>query len=354
MAFSRWFSRTREARIDRAGERRDREIAHRDEQWRLPVLERLGAQLHNVERAAGSMARVTNRAGVHLYGRGSALWCVLVRGCVSSPTEHGTDERHSHGLRATPSPIGLYEPLEHQSAAAADAEVGLAAVLAVLGRLRAWESFERDGRVLLGDLAAALGLQAGTLWLAQKGALVARAIWTAPGVDGTALERALCPLRLAPGVGLAGCAWRCRALVDEAMSVAGDAFRPRYYLPADLHAAFALPALAAGHVLAVFELYSTSRVELGGSVRLALSALGQELGRFFARRRGELGLSVLTARELEVLNLITLGLNNDEIAERLAIGHATVKTHLEHVYSKLGVPNRASAVTYALRAGFIE
>jgi DNA-binding CsgD family transcriptional regulator len=235
-----------------------------------------------------------------------------------------------------------------------DAEIGLTVLLAVLERLRRWQSFDRDGRVLLCDLAAALGLQAGALWLPQKGALVARATWTAPGVEGTALESALRPLRLAPGVGLAGCAWRRRALVDEAMSVAGDAFPRRYFLPAGLHPAFALPASASGQVLAVFELYSTSALELGESVRLALGALGQELGCFFARRRGELGLSLLTARELEVLTLIAVGLTNREIAERLGIAPATVKTHLEHVYKKLEVSDRASAVTYALRAGFIE
>ena len=161
-------------------------------------------------------------------------------------------------------------------------------------------------------------------------------------------------MRLAPGVGLAGCAWRRRVLVDDAMPVAGDAFRRPYSLPAGLHPPFALPALAAGHVLGVFELYSTSPVELGKSVRLALGALGHELGCFFARRRGELGLSPLTARELEVLTLIAIGLTNREIAERLGISHATVKTHLEHVYVKLGVSDRVSAVTYALRAGFIE
>ena len=89
-------------------------------------------------------------------------------------------------------------------------------------------------------------------------------------------------------------------------------------------------------------------------MRLALGALGQEHGCFFARHRGELGLSLLTARELEVLTLIGLGLTNHEIAQRLEITHATVKTHLEHAYMKLGASSRASAVTYALRAGLIE
>ena len=120
-------------------------------------------------------------------------------------------------------------------------------LLTVLGTFRTWESFERDDRVLLCDLAVALGLEAGALRLPQNGgALVARVIWTAPRVENAALERALRPVRLAPGVGLAGCAWRRRVLVDDAMSVAGDAFRRPYSLAAGLHPAFALPALAAG------------------------------------------------------------------------------------------------------------
>ena len=117
--------------------------------------------------------------------------------------------------------------------------------------------------MLLCDLAVALGLEGGALWLPQKDKLVARAIWTAPGVEDAALERALRPLRLAPGAGLAGRAWLRRALVDEAMPIAGDAFRRQYSLPANLHPALALPALAAGQVLGVLELYSTSSVELG-------------------------------------------------------------------------------------------
>jgi ATP/maltotriose-dependent transcriptional regulator MalT len=57
-----------------------------------------------------------------------------------------------------------------------------------------------------------------------------------------------------------------------------------------------------------------------------------------------IGLSLLTGREREVLDLVAEGLSNREIAQRLYISHATVKVHLRHTFEKLGVKNRAEAV----------
>jgi DNA-binding NarL/FixJ family response regulator len=59
----------------------------------------------------------------------------------------------------------------------------------------------------------------------------------------------------------------------------------------------------------------------------------------------------LTPREAEVLALIAEGLANAEIAERLFVGEATVKSHINHIFSKTGVRDRAQAVTYAFRHG---
>ncbi|MFD8500435.1 response regulator [Amycolatopsis sp. NPDC059657] len=56
----------------------------------------------------------------------------------------------------------------------------------------------------------------------------------------------------------------------------------------------------------------------------------------------------LTSREAEVLGLIAGGLNNGEIAAELFIGEATVKTHINNTFAKIGVRNRAEAVRYAL------
>ncbi len=57
----------------------------------------------------------------------------------------------------------------------------------------------------------------------------------------------------------------------------------------------------------------------------------------------------LTERELDVLELVAQGLTNREVAARLFISTGTVRTHLEHVYEKLGVRTRAGAVAAAFR-----
>jgi DNA-binding NarL/FixJ family response regulator len=59
----------------------------------------------------------------------------------------------------------------------------------------------------------------------------------------------------------------------------------------------------------------------------------------------------LSNRELEVLQLIANGLSNPEIATRLFVTEATVKTHINHVFSKTGVRDRAQAVRYAYQHG---
>lgn len=59
----------------------------------------------------------------------------------------------------------------------------------------------------------------------------------------------------------------------------------------------------------------------------------------------------LTRRELEVLTLVSGGLSNPDIAERLGVSRRTVATHIESILAKLGLPNRAAAVGVALRHG---
>jgi DNA-binding NarL/FixJ family response regulator len=59
----------------------------------------------------------------------------------------------------------------------------------------------------------------------------------------------------------------------------------------------------------------------------------------------------LTARETEVLRLIARGLSNPEIAGQLFISEATVKTHINNTFAKIGARHRAEAVRYAYRKG---
>lgn len=59
----------------------------------------------------------------------------------------------------------------------------------------------------------------------------------------------------------------------------------------------------------------------------------------------------LTAREVEVLRLVAQGLDNREIAEKLVISEATVRTHVSHILSKLHLASRTQAALYALKEG---
>jgi DNA-binding NarL/FixJ family response regulator len=61
----------------------------------------------------------------------------------------------------------------------------------------------------------------------------------------------------------------------------------------------------------------------------------------------------LSQRELEVLALVAGGTTNREAAARLFLSEATVKTHLLHVYAKLGVSDRAAAVAEAFNRGLL-
>jgi ATP/maltotriose-dependent transcriptional regulator MalT len=118
--------------------------------------------------------------------------------------------------------------------------------------------------------------------------------------------------------------------------------------------AVAFPALGESGPLAVLAFYARDRRPHRESLVRTLDGIGRELGRFLERRRADLGSGRLSKRELEVLKLAAEGNTGPRIAEQLVVGPATVKTHFEHIYEKLGVSDRAAAVAQALRIGLIE
>jgi HD-GYP domain-containing protein (c-di-GMP phosphodiesterase class II) len=85
----------------------------------------------------------------------------------------------------------------------------------------------------------------------------------------------------------------------------------------------------------------------GDAVEVVLAAGGHAVRR---RREGPAG---LTPREIEVLTLLARGLSNREIADHLVISPKTVGNHVEHVYTKIGVNNRAAASLFAVRSGLL-
>ncbi|MFW5472429.1 response regulator [Knoellia sp. CPCC 206450] len=72
------------------------------------------------------------------------------------------------------------------------------------------------------------------------------------------------------------------------------------------------------------------------------------------RRAGVGGRDAVTAREVEVLELLSRGLGNKEMARELFVSEATVKSHLSHIYAKLDVDTRAGAVAAAIERRIIR
>ncbi len=115
-----------------------------------------------------------------------------------------------------------------------------------------------------------------------------------------------------------------------------------------------LPAIEAGAT--GYLLKEASRAELVHAVEAAARGQAVLSPTVATRLLGQVrrpAPAPLSQRELEVLELIARGSTNREAAKRLFISETTVKTHLLHVYAKLGVNDRAAAVAAAFSRGYL-
>jgi PAS domain S-box-containing protein len=232
------------------------------------------------------------------------------------------------------------------------AEREIASRFAVTSALAAWTSFEQGMEGLLRGLAGAIGARAGTAWLPDPDALVANVFWSEDPATTFDFEVATRSLNLQRGTGLPGRVWSSAVPAIE-RTASPNCERGDPARSSGLRGLLAVPVVYADEVLVVIELASTEEIALPERLLRSTTAIGFEVGEFFAHRRGELLPPALTTRELEVLELAAQGHSSRQIAERLRISPATVKTHFEHIYSKFGVNGRAAAVAHALRAGLI-
>ena len=128
----------------------------------------------------------------------------------------------------------------------------------------------------------------------------------------------------------------------------------------DEHVYAALSAGASGFLLkdaTPEEIVRAIRVVAAGESLLAPTVTSRLVREFASRPtagrpRAEL-LNSLTEREVEVLLLVAQGLSNAELAERLVVSHATAKTHVSRILSKLGLRDRAQLVVAAYEAGLV-
>ncbi len=129
---------------------------------------------------------------------------------------------------------------------------------------------------------------------------------------------------------------------------------------AHAYEAYVLGALEAGAV--GYLLKETSLCELVNAIRMISAGQGvvnlkvwnrmlQHLAAL--KNKGERSFKKLETRELDILKLVAQGMSSREIGKNLTISGRTVQTHLDNIFTKLGVHSRIEAVIHALREGWL-
>jgi DNA-binding NarL/FixJ family response regulator len=231
----------------------------------------------------------------------------------------------------------------------------IAGHIAIEEVLATWSGIDNGAHELLTKLGHAMDFTVGVLWLERCGVLRARAFWSACANERRGLEIAERPLNSGGHQALAVEAWHSRQpLVVVSLRAAPPYPGRDAAVSAGLQGAVALPAVNGDLSLAVLEFYARESLQPTETLLRSLTGMGHELGHFFARRSGELQPHELTPRQRQILQLAARGMSGKTIAQHLSLSPSTVKSHFEHIYTKWGTSDRASAVAKALREGLIE
>jgi DNA-binding CsgD family transcriptional regulator len=139
-----------------------------------------------------------------------------------------------------------------------------------------------------------------------------------------------------------------RGLVGDAISPAARILAAADFYRAKLEPRPHRPAVSTDDAEALLrEEVRAGRID-GGAADAVLRAAGHRVRR---RREWPAG---LTAREVEILRLVARGLSHKEIAEELVIARKTASNHVERIYVKAGVTNRAMAALFAVKHGLMS
>ncbi len=169
-------------------------------------------------------------------------------------------------------------------------------------------------------------------------------------VDQTSPQIALVDIRMPEMDGLEA-AREIRANHPEVNVIMLSAYDDRQFVVEAVRAGargYVLKARDAEHLIQTVRLVASGNMVIDPQLVVALA---EELSDAKERDRKA---DTLTAREIEVLQLLAFGHTNKDIAEKLFISPDTVKTHLEHIFEKLGASDRTAAVAEALRRRLIE
>jgi DNA-binding CsgD family transcriptional regulator len=230
----------------------------------------------------------------------------------------------------------------------------LEAYASVSAVLDEWVEFDSGAEALLSGLAEALDLVLGALWVPLRDELTCRMLWHEHSASLAAVAEATTGWRPGRGSPTLGRAWTARQpIVSQKPGSGSPPERAAAMREAGIGTTVVVPAVMVDETLAVLEFLSVDPVEPSDQLMRALIGIGHEIGYFLAQHRGDLVESVLTSREVQVLQLAARAYSAAEIAEELFLSPATVKRHFERAYARLGVTDRAAAVAAAMRQGFI-